>query len=78
MAVQPSGVPPLSFALNPSSSASSATGLDMLGGHGGGMTGAVNIGSGGAEKTWLTGIVRDFAMGIAVALAAKYAWGRLK
>lgn len=75
MAVPP--VPGLSLGISPSSSAYSATGLKSLGDHGGGWTGAVNIGS-GAGDTWVTSIVRDLAIMAAVALAAKYIWGRLK
>ena len=70
-------IPGLSLGISPSSSASSATGLDMMGGYGGAMTGAANVGS-GASDTWVTGIVRDFAMGVAVALAAKWAWGKVR
>lgn len=76
MGVNPS-TPGLSFSLAPSSSAASATGLDNLGGHGGAMTGGVNIGA-GAGDTWVTNIVRDLAIFAGVALAAKYLWGRIK
>ena len=68
-------IPNLSLGISPQSSAS--TGLDMLGSHGGGVTGAINVGS-GASDTWVTGLVRDFAIGVGVALAAKYIWGKLK
>lgn len=77
MAIAPAAMPPLSLGISPSSSASSATGLDLFGANGGAMTGAVNIGD-GAQSTWITGLVRDFAIGVGVALAAKYLWGRLK
>lgn len=70
-------IPGLSLGISPSSSAASSTGLKSLGEHGGGWTGAVNIGA-GAGETWVTGIVRDLAIMAAVALAAKYVWGRLK
>jgi hypothetical protein len=49
----------------------------MMGGYGGAMTGAANVGS-GATDTWITGVVRDLAIGVAVALLAKWAWGKLK
>lgn len=71
-------IPPLQFSLAPSSSASSGTGLDMFGAHGGGMTGAINVGSGAGTDTWVTGLVRDLAIGAAVALAARYLWGQIK
>lgn len=66
-------VPPLSLSLAPSSSASSATGLDNFGGSGGGWTGDISIGGGGSS-----GLLRDLAIGVAIALAAKYLWGRMK
>jgi hypothetical protein len=77
MAIAPAAMPGLSLGISPSSSASSATGLDMIGAHGAPTTGSVSMGGAG-QNTWVTGLVRDFAMGIAVALAAKWAWGRLK
>ena len=68
---------PLSFSLAPSSSASSDTGLDNLGSHGGGYTGGVSIGA-GAGDTWVTSLVRDLVILAGVVLAAKYAWKRMK
>lgn len=73
--VAPAPVPGLSLGISPSSSANAATGLDMMGGFGGAATGGVSMG--GAES-WVSGLIRDFAIGVAVALAAKWAWGKLK
>lgn len=69
-------LPGLELGIAPSSSASSATGLDNLGGFGGAYTGNVSMGSG--ADSWVSGIVRDLAVGVAVALAAKWAWGKLR
>lgn len=69
-------IPPMSFTLAPSSSASSATGLDNFGGSGGGWTGDISVGSG--ANSWVSGLVRDLMIGAAVVLAVKYAWGKLK
>lgn len=71
MPISPS-LPGLSFGLSPSSSASTATGLDNMGGHGGGMTGDINIGGGGKSA-----LLRDLAVMVGIGLAAKYLWGRL-
>lgn len=69
----------LSLGISPISSASADTGMKMFGDAGGPATGAINVGGGaGAGNSWLSGVVRDFAIGVAVALAAKYAWGKLK
>lgn len=70
-------IPPLDLSLSTSSSASSSSGLDNFGGHGGGWTGDISIGSGG-QDSWISGLVRDLAIGVAVALAAKYLWGKLR
>ena len=57
----------------------SDSGMKMFGDMGGAATGAINVGSGaGAGNSWVSGIVRDFAIGIAVALAAKYVWGKIR
>lgn len=77
MAAPAAPIPGLSLGISPSSAASSSTGLDMIGDHGGGYTGPINVGA-GASDTWITGLVRDFAIGVGVALAAKYLWGKLK
>lgn len=68
-------LPGLSLGISPSSSASSATGLENFGGYGGAATGSVSL---GGSETWISGLVRDFAIGVAVALAARWAWGKLK
>lgn len=70
-------IPPLSFTAAPSSAASSSTGLDNIGGYGGFGMGDISVGSGGSNS-WVTGLVRDLAIGVAVALAAKYLWGKMK
>lgn len=69
-------LPGLSLGISPSSSAYADTGLDMVGGYGGSATGSVNLGAG--SDSWLSGVVRDLAIGIAVALAAKWLWGKIK
>lgn len=48
----------------------------MFGEHGGGYTGQINVGSSG--ESWVSGLVRDFAIGVGVALAARYLWGKLR
>lgn len=68
------GMPPLSFSLNPSSSAASESGLDNLGGHGGGMTGAINVGGDGGANSWISGLTRDAVILVALAFAARYFW----
>lgn len=69
-----SPIPGLSLGISPSSSASSSSGLDMTGGDGGGITGAVSFGS--DEDRWgrlaETGLVL-----IAAALAVKFLWRKL-
>lgn len=69
-------LPSLSLGISPSSAAQSASGLDMFGGLGGSATGNISVGSG--SDSWVSGLVRDFAIGVAVAMAAKWAWGRIK
>ncbi len=71
------GAPSLGFELGISPSSAASAGADMFG-DGGQWDGSVNIGAGGAPDSWLSGIVRDLVIGVAVALAAKWAWGKLK
>lgn len=70
-------IPNLSLGISPTSSSSADGGMKMFGDLGGAATGAINVGS-GAGDTWLSGVVRDFAIGVAVALAAKYVWGKIR
>lgn len=65
----------LNPSLNTSSSASAATGLDMLGGYGGAMTGSVNFGAG---DTALSPVIKDVGTVIALVLGAMFLWKRLK
>lgn len=72
-------LPPLNLSSNPMSSASSYAGADMFGDSPGGYTGAVHFGPEGAAggASWVSGLVRDLAMGVAVALLAKWLWNKL-
>lgn len=59
----------LSLGLAPSSMSSADTGLDMLGGFGGAMTGAVNFGT---DDTALSPVIKDGATAIAMILGAMW------
>lgn len=69
------GMPGLSLGISPSSSATANTGLDMLGGYGGAMTGAVNFGSG---DTALSPVIKDVGTVIALVLGAMFLYRKLK
>lgn len=64
----------LELGIAPSSGASA--GSDYFGDNGP-WDGSVTMGAGGASDSWVSGIVRDLAIGVAVALIAKWAWKKL-
>lgn len=68
---------PLSFtaAVNPSSSAASS---DVLREEFDFRTGDINVGNEGADTTWVSSLVRDVTVGLIVAMAAKWAWSKIK
>lgn len=73
------GIPGLSLGISPSSFATSASGMDYLTTGSPTTTGSVSFGGDdGGPTTVVTGLVRDFAVGAAVALFVKFAWKYVK
>lgn len=66
----------LELGIAPSSSAA-AGGGDMWHWQPDMSRGAINFGSDG-DGSMFSGLIRDFAIGLAVALAAKWAWGKMR
>lgn len=69
-------LPPINLTSNPSSSASSNAGSDFFDGGGGAYTGPITFQPGGGGM--LNGLMQQIIVGIIVALAAKYLWGKLR
>lgn len=71
------GMPSLGLELGIAPSSAASAGADYMG-DAGPWDGSVNLGGGGAEDSWVSGLVRDLVIGVAVALLAKWAWGKLR
>ena len=57
---------------------SSSTGADIMDAEFDFGFGDIIVGSDGKNSTWVSGLLRDITVGLIVALAAKYAWGKIK
>lgn len=72
-------LPGLSLGISPSSFATASSGMDYLTNAAPTSTGSVSFGGeDGGPTSVVTGLVRDFAIGAAVALFVKFAWKYVK